>query len=221
MQFWFKSSIEDLLGKHNQLPEDFLIRVIKIRYGKYNWAIYENQKITKACLMALVDSEMFYGYGGTGDFVQVEMLDHKLMDLDVYTALTACRFKVVRAALYAHPKTPREVLEIGLSDKDGDIRGAVIANPRFKYREVEKFLSERGFASKVGVVRRQDCPPAVLEEYAASKQMEVRLTVASNPSTPHDALLLLAADSEKLVRRAAVENPKASAEVKAIATLLN
>lgn len=219
MQFYFKSSMEDLLGKNNELPEDFLIRVIKVRYGKYNWAIYQNQKLTKNCLMELVDSEMFYGDGP--DFIQVEMLSNKLMDLDVYKALTACKFKVVRTALYADPKTPREVLDMGLEDKDGDIRAGVIANPRYKYSEVERFLGDRGYASKIGVLRREDCPAAVLEEHASSKQMEVRLTVAANPSTPSDALLLLAADGEKEVRKAAVANPRASAEVKAIATLLN
>ena len=219
MQFYFKSSMEDLLGKNNELPEDFLIRVIKVRYGKYNWAIYQNQKLTKNCLMELVDSEMFYGDGP--DFIQVEMLSNKLMDLDVYKALTACKFKVVRTALYADPKTPREVLDMGLEDKDGDIRAGVIANPRYKYSEVDRFLADRGYASKIGVLRREDCPPSVLEEHASNKQMEVRLTVAANPSTPTDALLLLAADGEKQVRKAAVANPRASAEVKAIATLLN
>ena len=97
----------------------------------------------------------------------------------------------------------------------------MIANPRFKYSEVKEFLKERGFASKVGVLRRSDCPPSVLAEFAVNKQLEIRLTVASNPSTPADSLLLLAGDVEKVIRAAAVKNPNASAEVKAIASLLN
>ena len=220
MQIWFRSSIEDLLDKRNKLPEDFLIRVIKIRYGKYNWLIYQNQKISKACLLAFVDSEMFFDYG-PNKFVQVEMLTHPLMDKDVYEALTECKFKVVREAVFAHEKTPMEVLKLGLEDNDGEIRGGVIANPRFKYSEVEKFLKERGFASKVGVLRRSDCPPSVLAEFAVNKQLEIRLTVASNPSTPADSLLLLAGDAEKEIRAAAVKNPYATAEAKAIASLLN
>ena len=220
MQFWFRTSIEDLLDKRNKLPEDFLIRVIKIRYGKYNWLIYQNQKISKACLLAFVDSEMFFDYG-PNKFVQVEMLTHPLMDKDVYEALTECKFKVVREAVFAHEKTPMEVLKLGLEDNDGEIRGRVIANPRFKYSEVEKFLKERGFASKVGVLRRIDCPPSVLAEFAVNKQLEIRLTVASNPATPVDSLLLLAGDAEKEIRAAAVKNPSATAEAKAIASLLN
>ena len=97
----------------------------------------------------------------------------------------------------------------------------MIANPRFKYREVEEFLKERGFASKIGVLRRVDCPPSVLAEYAMNEQMEIRLTVAANPSTPADSLLLLAGDAEKEIRAAAVKNPNATAEAKAIASLLN
>lgn len=54
-----------------------------------------------------------------------------------------------------------------------------------------------------------------------NKQLEVRLAVASNPSTPSDSLLLLAGDAEKEVRVAAIKNPKATSEAKAIASLLN
>lgn len=219
MQFWFRTSIEDLLDKGNKLPEDFLIRIIKIRYGKYNWLIYQNQKISKACLLAFVDSEMFFDNNG-GKFVQVEMLTHPLMDSDVYRALTECKFKVVREAVFAHEKTPMEVLRLGLEDNDGEIRGGVIANPRFKYSEVEEFLKERGFASKIGVLRRSDCPPSVLAEFAGNKQMEIRLTVAANPATPIDSLLLLAGDADSLVRQTVIKNPSATAEVKAIASLL-
>jgi hypothetical protein len=219
MQLWFRTSIEDLLDKRNKLPEDYLVRIIKIRYGKYNWLIYQNQKISKACLLAFVESEMFFDYG-PNKFVQVAMLTHPLMDIDVYRALTECKFKVVREAVFAHEKTPIEVLRLGLEDKDGEIRGGVIANPRFKYSEVEKFLKERGHASKSGVLRRSDCPPSVFAEFAANKQSEIRLTVASNPSTPADSLLLLAGDVEKEIRAAAVKNPNATAEAKAIASLL-
>jgi hypothetical protein len=219
MQIWFRSSIEDLLDKRNKLPEDFLIRIIKIRYGKYNWLIYQNQKISKACLLAFVESEMFFDYG-PNKFVQVAMLTHPLMDVDVYRALTECKFKVVREAVFAHERTPIEILRLGLEDKDGDIRGGVIANPRFKYSEVEEFLKERGFASKIGVLRRVDCPPSVLAEYAVNKQMEIRLTVAANPATPIDSLLLLAGDADSLVRQTVIKNPSATAEVKAITSLL-
>jgi hypothetical protein len=220
MQFWFRTSIEDLLDKRNKLPEDFLIRIIKIRYGKYNWLIFENQKVSKACLLAFVDSEMFFDNRG-GKFVQVEMLTHPLMDKDVYQALTECKFKVVREAVFAHEKTPMEVLQLGLEDNDGEIRGGVISNPRLRYSEVEKFLKERGFASKIGVLRRSDCPPSVLAEFAVNKHLEIRLTVASNPSTPADSLLLLAGDAEKEIRAAAAKNPNATAEAKAIASLLS
>lgn len=219
MQLWFRTSIEDLLDKRNKLPEDFLIRVIKIRYGKYNWLIYQNQKITKSCLLAFVDSEMFFDYG-PNKFVQVAMLSHPLMDSDVYWALTECKFKAVREALYAAEKTPLEILRIGLTDKDGEIRGGVIANPRFKYSEVEEFLKERGFASKIGVLRRSDCPPSVLAEFAGNKQREIRLTVAANPVTPIDLLLVLAGDTDSLIRQTVIKNPSATAEVKAIASLL-
>ena len=219
MQLWFRTSIEDLLDKRNKLPEDFLIRIIKIRYGKYNWLIYQNQKISKACLLAFVESEMFFDYG-PNKFVQVAMLTHPLMDVDVYRALTECKFKVVREAVFAHEKTPIEILRLGLEDKDGEIRGGVIANPRFKYSEVEEFLKERGFASKIGVLRRVDCPPSVLAEYAVNKQMEIRLTVAANPATPIDSLLFLAGDAVSLVRQTVIKNPSATAEVKAITSLL-
>lgn len=219
MQLWFRTSIEDLLDKRNKLPEDFLIRIIKIRYGKYNWLIYQNQKISKACLLAFVESEMFFDYG-PNKFVQVAMLTHPLMDIDVYRALTECKFKVVREAVFAHEKTPIEILRLGLEDKDGEIRGGVIANPRFKYSEVEEFLKERGFASKIGVLRRVDCPPSVLAEFAVNKQMEIRLTVAANPATPIDSLLLLAGDADSLIRQTVIKNPSATAEVKAIASLL-
>ena len=220
MQYRFRFSIEELLDKKNKLPEEFLIRLIKIHYGKFNWLIFENQKVTKACLLALVETEMFFWNKKAGSFVQIAMLAHPLMDMDVYMALTECKFKAVREALYSAEKTPMEVLQIGLSDKDGEVRGGVIASPRFKYREVEKFLKERGFASKIGVLRRNDCPPVVLAEFAANKQLEIRLTVAANPSTPVDSLLLLAGDAESDVRVAAVKNPNATAEVKTIASLL-
>jgi hypothetical protein len=220
MQYRFRFSIEELLDKKNKLPEEFLIRLIKIHYGKFNWLIFENQKVTKACLLALVETEMFFWNKKAGSFVQIAMLSHPLMDKDVYMALTECKFKAVREALYSAEKTPMEVLQIGLSDKDGEVRGGVIASPRFKYREVEKFLKERGFASKIGVLRRNDCPPAALAEFAANKQLEIRLTVAGNPSTPADSLLLLAGDAESDVRVAAVKNPNATAEVKTIASLL-
>lgn len=220
MQIWFRTSIEDLLDKKNKLPEDFLIQVIKIRYGKYNWLILENQELSKACLLAFVDSEIFYDYGPS-KFIQIAMLTHPLMDIDVFRALTQCKFKVVREAVFAHELTPMEILKLGLEDKDGDVRGGVIANPRFSYSEVEKFLKERGYASKIGVLRRSDCPPSVLAEFAVNKQLEIRLTVASNPSTPADSLLLLAGDAEKEIRAAAVKNPSATAEAKAIASLLN
>ena len=220
MQYRFRFSIEELLDKKNKLPEEFLIRLIKIHYGKFNWLIFENQKVTKACLLALVETEMFFWNKKAGSFVQIAMLSHPLMDKDVYMALTECKFKAVREALYSAEKTPMEVLQIGLSDKDGEVRGGVIASPRFKYREVEKFLKERGFASKIGVLRRNDCPPAVLAEFAANKQLEIRLTVAANPSTPVDSLLLLAGDAESDVRVAAVKNPNATAEAKTIASLL-
>ena len=215
MQLWFRSSVEELLDKKNKLPEDFLIRVIKIHYGKFNWLIFENQKVTKACLLALVETEMFLG-----SFVQIAMLSHPLMDKDIYMALTECKFNAASEALYSSEKTPMEVLQVGLSDKDGEVRGGVIANPRFKYSEVEKFLKERGFVSKIGVLRRSDCPASVLAEYAESKQLEIRLVVAANPSTPVDSLLLLAGDAESDIRLAAVKNPSATAEVKTIASLL-
>ncbi len=48
MQLWFRSSIEELLDKKNKLPEDFLLRILKIHYGKYNWLVYENQKVTNS-----------------------------------------------------------------------------------------------------------------------------------------------------------------------------
>ena len=34
-----------------------------------------------------------------GTFVQIAMLSHPLMDMDVYVALTECKFKAVREAL--------------------------------------------------------------------------------------------------------------------------
>jgi hypothetical protein len=221
MQLWFRSSVEDLLDKRNELPEDFLLRVLKIHYGKYNWLVYENQKLTKACLLALVDTEMFFWSKEAGSFVQIAMLSHPLMDTDVYMALTGCKFKAVRGALYSAEKTPIEILRLGLEDKDGEIRGGVIANPRFKYSDVEEFLKERGFASKIGVLRRSDCPPEVLAEFAANKQLEIRTTVAANPSTPVDSLLILAGDEDSIVRRLASKNPSATPEVKAVASLLN
>jgi hypothetical protein len=221
MQLWFRSSIEDLLGKKNKLPEDFLLRILKIHYGKYNWLVYENQKVTKACLLALVETEMFFWGKEAGSFVQIAMLSHPLMDVDVYMALTGCKFKAVRAALFSAEKTPMEILRLGLEDKDGEIRGGVIANPRFKYSEVEKFLKERGYASKIGVLRRSDCPAPVLAAFAVNKQLEIRTTVAENPSTPVDSLLILAGDADSIVRRLASKNPSATPEVKAIASLLN
>jgi hypothetical protein len=220
MQLWFRSSVEDLLDKKNKLPEDFLLRILKIHYGKYNWLVYENQKVTKACLLALVETEMFFWSKQAGSFVQIAMLTHPLMDVDVYMALTGCKFKAVRAALYSAEKTPIEILRLGLEDKDGEVRGGVIANPRFKYSEVEKFLKERGYASKIGVLRRSDCPAPVLAEFAVNKQLEIRTTVAENPSTPVDSLLILAGDVDSMVRRLASKNPSATPEVKAIASLL-
>jgi hypothetical protein len=220
MQLWFRSSVEDLLDKRNKLPEDFLLRILKIHYGKYNWLVYENQSVTKACLLALVETEMFFWSKQAGSFVQIAMLTHPLMDVDVYMALTGCKFKAVRAALYSAEKTPMEILRLGLEDKDGEIRGGVIANPRFKYSEVEKFLKERGYASKIGVLRRSDCPAPVLAEFAVNKQLEIRTTVADNPSTPVDSLLILAGDEDSMVRRLASKNPSATPEVKAIASLL-
>jgi hypothetical protein len=214
MQLWFRTSVEELLDKRNILPEDFLIKVINVRYWKFNWLIYENQKVTKACLLGLVDTN------DAGTFLQIAMLSHPLIDFDVYRALTECKFKAVREALYAAEKTPLEILRIGLTDKDGEVRGGVIANPRFKYSEVEEFLKERGFASKIGLLRRADCPPSVLAEFAGNKQMEIRLTVAANPSTPIDSLLLLAGDTDSLVRQTVIKNQSATAEVKAIASLL-
>ena len=214
MQLWFRTSVEELLDKRNILPEDFLIKVINVRYWKFNWLIYENQKVTKACLLGLVDTN------DAGTFLQIAMLSHPLIDFDVYRALTECKFKAVREALYAAEKTPLEILRIGLTDKDGEVRGGVIANPRFKYSEVEEFLKERGFASKIGVLRRADCPLSVLAEFAGNKQMEIRLTVAANPSTPIDSLLLLAGDTDSLVRQTVIKNQSATAEVKAIASLL-
>jgi hypothetical protein len=221
MQLWFRSSIEDLLDKKNKLPEDFLLRILKIHYGKYSWLVYENQNVTKACLLALVETEMFFWSKEAGSFVQIALLSHPLMDVDVYMALTGCKFKAVRAALYAAEKTPMEILRLGLEDKDGEVRGGVIANPRFKYSEVEKFLKERGYASKLGVLRRSDCPPSVLAEFAVNKQLEIRMAVAENPSTPVDSLLILAGDEDSMVRRLASKNPSATPEVKAIASLLN
>ncbi len=221
MQLWFRSSIEDLLDKRNELPEDFLLRILKIHYGKYNWLVYENQNVTKACLLALVETELYLWRNESEDFVQIAMLSHPLMDMDVYLALTGCKFKAVRAALYSAEKTPIEILRLGLEDKDGEVRGGVIANPRFKYSEVEKFLKERGYASKIGVLRRSDCPAPVLAEFAANKQLEIRTTVAENPSTPVDSLLILAGDADSMVRRLASKNPSATPEVKAIASLLN
>ena len=220
MQLWFRSSIEELLDKKNKLPEDFLLRILKIHYGKYNWLVYENQKVTKACLLALVETEMFFWSKQAGSFVQIAMLSHPLMDMGVYMALTECKFKAVREALYLAEKTPMEVLRLGLEDKDGEVRGGVIANPRFKYSEVEKYLKERGYVSKIGVLRRSDCPTSVLAEFAVNKQLEIRLTVAANPATPIDSLLLLAGDTDSLVRESVIRNPSATAEVKAIASLL-
>jgi len=113
-----------------------------------------------------------------------------------------------------------EVLRLGLVDKDGEVRGGVIANPRFKYSEVEKFLKERGYVSKIGVLRRSDCPSSVLAEFAVNKQLEIRLIVAANPATPIDSLLLLAGDIDSSVRQTVIKNQSATAEVKAIASLL-
>ena len=79
-----------------------------------------------------------------------------------------------------------EVLRLGLVDKDGEVREGVIANPRFEYSEVEKFLKERGYVSKIGVLRHSDCPSSVLGEFAVNKQLEIRVTVAANPATPID-----------------------------------
>jgi hypothetical protein len=214
MQLWFRTSVEELLDKKNILPEDFLIRVINLHYWKFNWLIFENQKITKACLLGLVHTN------DTGTFIQIAMLTHPLMDMDVYMALTECKFKTVREALYSAEKTPMEVVRLGLEDKDGEVRGGVIANPRFKYSEVEKYLKERGYVSKIGVLRRSDCPKSVLAEFAVNKQLEIRLTVAANPTTPIDSLLLLAGDTDSLVRESVIRNPSATAEVKAIASLL-
>ena len=214
MQLWFRTSVEELLDKKNILPEDFLIRVIDVHYWKFNWLIFKNQIVTKACLLGLVDTN------DDGTFVQIAMLSHPLMDLDVYMALTECKFKAVREALYSAEKTPMEILRLGLEDKDGEVRGGVIANPRFKYSEVEKFLKERGYASKIGVLRRNDCPQSVLAEFAVNKQMEIRLIVAANPATPIDSLLLLAGDTDSSVRQTVIKNQSATAEVKAIASLL-
>jgi hypothetical protein len=214
MQLWFRTSVEELLDKKNILPEDFLIRVINLHYWKFNWLIFENQKITKACLLGLVHTN------DAGTFIQIAMLTHPLMDMDVYMALTECKFKTVREALYSAEKTPMEVVRLGLEDKDGEVRGGVIANPRFKYSEVEKYLKERGYVSKIGVLRRSDCPTSVLAEFAVNKQLEIRLTVAANPATPIDSLLLLAGDTDSLVRESVIRNPSATAEVKAIASLL-
>lgn len=58
-------------------------------------------------------------------------------------------------------------------------------------------------------------------EFAESKQAEIRLTVAGNPSTPADSLLILAGDAVKEIRLAAVANPTVTPEAKAIASLLN
>jgi hypothetical protein len=214
MQLWFRTSVEELLDKKNILPEDFLIRVIDVHYWKFNWLIFKNQIVTKACLLGLVDTN------DAGTFVQIAMLSHPLMDMDVYMALTECKFKAVREALYSAEKTPMEILRLGLEDKDGEVRGGVIANPRFKYSEVEKFLKERGFASKIGVLRRNDCPQSVLAAFAVNKQMEIRLIVAANPATPIDSLLLLAGDTDSTVRQTVIKNQSATAEVKAIASLL-
>ena len=214
MQLWFRTSVEELLDKKNILPEDFLIKVIDVHYWKFNWLIFKNQIVTKACLLGLVDTN------DAGTFVQIAMLSHPLMDMDVYMALTECKFKAVREALYSAEKTPMEILRLGLEDKDGDVRGGVIANPRFKYSEVEKFLKERGYASKIGVLRRNDCPQSVLAEFAVNKQMEIRLIVAANPATPIDSLLLLAGDTDSSVRQTVIKNQSATAEVKAIASLL-
>jgi len=50
--------------------------------------------------------------------------------------------------------------------------------------------------------------------------MEIRLIVAVNRATPIDSLLLLAGDIDSSVRQTVIKNQSATAEVKAIASLL-
>ena len=70
------------------------------------------------------------------------------------------------------------------------------------------------------MLRRSDCPQSVLAEFAVNKQMEIRLIVAANRATPIDSLLLLAGDIDSSVRQTVIKNQSATAEVKAIASLL-
>jgi hypothetical protein len=63
------------------------------------------------------------------------------------------------------------------------------------------------------------CPESIVRELAASEDLRSRWAAASNRSSPQDVLLALAVNDNDVVREAVCNNPSASDEVKAAASL--
>jgi hypothetical protein len=60
--------------------------------------------------------------------------------------------------------------------------------------------------------RSSDTPPEEFAQLAASKNLDVRWSVASNRNSPPEVLEILATDPDNYIRRSVAENPSCSVE---------
>jgi hypothetical protein len=115
----------------------------------------------------------------------------------------------VRRVLASEPSCPVHVLKLLGSDDDPEVFRAVLSNaalPRAERLQViQPLLNLRG-RKLIAILRAKDAPSELLEDKSTSKDVEVRLAVASNPATPRHVLDVLSKDVHPYVREAAAES---------------
>ncbi|MXW61661.1 MAG: hypothetical protein F4Y27_10075 [Acidimicrobiaceae bacterium] len=121
----------------------------------------------------------------------------------------------VRRIVAANPRCPEEAMLRLAGDETGEVRETAAANPSCPQWLLGQLAVGTDVDAKSGVAANPSCPPLLLARLANASgplSWKVRCAAAKNPSTPADAVLLLAEDEDWRVRWEVANNPNCPPE---------
>lgn len=144
------------------------------------------------------------------EYIRRELAESLRVSSDVLEFLSKDYSFNVKRALAKNPHTPEDALRVLAEDDDLGVRKAVAQHPHTPEDALNKLAEDPNDSVRWEVVENERTPQSlktsILRALAQSADKHLKRNVAEHPSTPEDALEILAKDDDEYVRAASAIN---------------
>ena len=118
-----------------------------------------------------------------------------------------------RILIARHPNAPIQIIDQLIENKDSFIRSQVARNPSLNRRQFNLLIDNATEQVFCHLLSNSTCPIETLIEYAESKNIAYRASVALNSRLPENLMKVLSKSKSSIVKRRLTENENISSEI--------